>query len=69
MFWVEQVGADFPLGLKNQILFLVSHMDSAMKVHESVGRLCESCGETLEIHNPNKHTEFDKLKLEGFLMV
>ena len=40
-----------------------------MKVHESVGRRCEACGETPEIRNPNKHTRFDKLKFEGYPMV
>ena len=38
---------------------------SAMKVCESVGRRCEACGGTPEIRIPNKHTGFDKLKLEG----
>ena len=33
-----------------------------MKVRESVGRRCESCDETLEIRNLNKHTRFDKFK-------
>ena len=33
-----------------------------MKVRESVGRRCGACGETPEIHNPNKHTGFDKFK-------
>ena len=42
---------------------------STVKVHESVGRCCEACGETLEIRNPNKHMEFDKLKLGGYPMV
>ena len=41
-------------------------MYPTMKVRESVGRHCEAYGETSEIHNPNKHMGFDKLKLEGF---
>ena len=44
-------------------------MYPAMKVHKSVERRCETCGETPEIRNPNKHTRFDKLKLEGCQMV
>ena len=35
-----------------------------MKVRESVRRRCEACGETPKICYPNKHTGFDKLKLE-----
>ena len=36
-----------------------------MKVRESFGRRCEACCETPEIHNPNKHTRFDKFKIGG----
>ena len=32
-------------------------------------KACEACSETPEICNPNKHTRFDKLKLEGCPMV
>ena len=32
-------------------------------------KVCEACGETPKIHNLNKHTRFDKLKLEDCPMV
>ena len=44
-------------------------MYPAMKVRENVRRRCEAYGETPKIRNPNKHTRFDKLKLEGCPMV
>ena len=32
-------------------------------------KACKAYGETSEIHDPNKHTRFDKLKFKGCPMV
>ena len=46
--------------------FIISHTYvSSDESSRKCRKVYEACGETPEIHNPNKHTGFDKLKFEG----
>ena len=70
--WVKQDGANItppPPRVKDPNFILgqtyVSNDESSRKCRKA----CEAYSETPEIHNPNKHTRFDKLKFEGCPMV
>ena len=45
------------------------HGNEGTKRSRKCRKACEAYDETLDIHNPNKHMRFDKLKLEGCPMV
>ena len=55
--------------MKDSNFILGQTYGSSDEIRKSVGRRYEAYDETPEIRYPNKHTEFDRLKLEGCPMV
>ena len=58
-----------PSRVKDQNFILGQTYGSSDEGSRKFQKACKACGVTPEIRYPNKHTRFDKLKLEGCSMV